>query len=112
LEVLCFTIELDGDLEHNFQIHNPDTRGKTKFLIKGCDTELYQKGVKSMLTKLFNMLPATITAINTFKGFKKEVKYLLLNNTFYSVDEFLHSELLVSVWRIFGHHCFVPFDVP
>ena len=85
---------MDGDIKHSFQIHNHNTRGKIKFFIKGYDTALYQKSVTNISVEPFNKLLARIRAINKFKGFKKEVRSQLLNNTFYSVDEFLHSEFM------------------
>jgi hypothetical protein len=65
---------------------------KTSFIIKVCDKALYQKSVINLSTKRFNNLLASVGAVNKFKGFKEEVKSMLLNNTFYSLDEFLHSE--------------------
>ena len=73
-----FYNKVDGDLKRNFKIHNHNTRGKTTFFIKGCDTALYQKSVINMSTKHINKLPARIRAVNKCKGFEKAVKSLLL----------------------------------
>jgi len=42
-----------------------------------------------MGVKLHNRLPERIKSLHDFKRFKKEVKVLLLNNSVYTVKEFL-----------------------
>jgi hypothetical protein len=38
--------------------------------------------------KLYNKLPVQIKLLDNYKGFKREVKTFLLNNTFYTIEEF------------------------
>jgi len=45
-----------------------------------------------MSTKLFNKLPVQIKQVDDYKCFKREVKNFLLNNSFYTIEEFLHLE--------------------
>lgn len=52
------------------------------------------KGPKLMSVKLFNKLPFHIKKINVIQLFKKEAKSLLLKHSFYSVDEYLGSNLI------------------
>ena len=52
-------------------------------------TALLQKSVVNVNMKLYNRLPERIKTLNDFKRFKKEVKFLLLNNYFYTIKEFL-----------------------
>jgi hypothetical protein len=37
---------------------------------------------------LYNKLPERINSLHTFKTFKKELKSILLQNTFYTVEEY------------------------
>lgn len=54
------------------------------------------KGPKLMAIKLFNKLPTQIKMINVVQLFKKEVKSLLLKNAFYSVEEYLSTNLNIQ----------------
>jgi len=42
--------------------------------------------------KLFNKLPVQIKWLDNYKGFKREMKTFLLNNSFHTIEEFLHFE--------------------
>ena len=42
--------------------------------------------------KLFNKWPIQIKQLDDYKGFKREVKKLLLLNSFYTIEEFLNFE--------------------
>ena len=51
----------------------------------------YQKGVHYTGIRIFNHLPTSIKSIaNETKEFKKTLKRFLLDNTFYSTDEFFN----------------------
>jgi len=51
----------------------------------------YQKGVHYAGIRIFNHLPTSIESIaNETKEFKKAVKRFLLDNSFYSMDEFFN----------------------
>jgi hypothetical protein len=52
---------------------------------------MMMNSVLNILSRLFSKLPERIRMLETFRSFKKEVKILLFTKTFYSVDEFLHS---------------------
>jgi len=45
-----------------------------------------------MGVKLYNFLPSKIKKLDDFNRFKKEVKSAWLNNSFYTIEEFLQSE--------------------
>jgi len=45
-----------------------------------------------MSIKSFNKLPLQIKQLDNYKCFKREVKNFLLNNLFYTIEEFLHLE--------------------
>ena len=89
LEVLCCIKKFKGNIKHNFHIHGYNTRGKIELHTQSCNTALFQKSVVNMGVKLYNRLPERIKTLNDFKSFKKEVKFLLINNSFYTIKEFL-----------------------
>ena len=88
-EMLCFLKKHQGKVKHNSEIHEYNTRKKHDLHIQHCNTVLYQKGVINMGKKLFNKLPIQIKQLDNFKSFKREVKTFLVNNSFYTIDEFL-----------------------
>jgi len=49
---------------------------------------MYQKSVINMGIKLFNKLPMQIKQLDKYKNFKKEVKAFLIQNAFYTIEEF------------------------
>jgi len=86
LEMLCFLKKYKGDMKHNSEIHGHNTRRKQD--LQQCNTTLYQKSVMNMGTKLYNKLPIQIKQLDTYKGFKKEVKKFLVHNAVYKIEEF------------------------
>ena len=78
-----------GNIKHNFHIHGYNTRGIIELQTQSYNTALYQKGAVNMCVKLHNRLPDRIKTLNDIKSFKKEVRFLFLNNSFYTIKEFL-----------------------
>jgi hypothetical protein len=54
-------------------------------------TKIYKKNVINNGTKVYNNLPKFLKEIDDYKAFKKELKLLLLLQSFYSVEEFVSS---------------------
>jgi hypothetical protein len=54
-------------------------------------TEIYEKSVINIGTKMYNNLPKFLKEIDDYKALKKELKLFLLLQTFYSVEEFVSS---------------------
>lgn len=48
-----------------------------------------KKSVINMDIRLYNKVPVTIKKLSSYKSFKRELKYFLMNQVFYSIDEFL-----------------------
>jgi hypothetical protein len=94
LEVLCFIKKLEGNLKCNLQMYDYNTRGKNTLFIQACYTALCQNSVLKKAIRLDNKLPERIRTLKNFRCFKKEVKLLLISNTFHSNDEFLKSKFL------------------
>ena len=93
LEMLCFLKKYKGDMKHNSEIHGHNTRRKQD--LQQCNTTLYQKSVMNMGTKLYNKLPIQIKQLDTYKGFKKEVKKFLVHNAVYKIEEFYALWLMI-----------------
>jgi hypothetical protein len=47
-----------------------------------------------MGVKLYKILPLRIKKMNGLKQFRREVKLILLNETFYTLEEFLQAKLV------------------
>jgi hypothetical protein len=95
LEVVCFVNEYKGNLNHNLAVYEHNTRGKYDLYPQFCNTSLLQKSVINMGVKLYKYLPSKITKLKDFSCFRKEVKLVLLNNSFYMLEEFYQTK---SVW--------------
>ena len=89
LEMLCFMKEYEGNQKHGFGIHGHNTRNKFGLCTQYSSTVLYQRSATNMGIQLFNKLPVQIKQVDSYKGFKREGKTFLLNNSFY------------MIWRIF-----------
>jgi len=57
--------------------------------VQSCKTDLSQKSVINMETKLYNKMPGYIKEMDNYKALKKELKSFLLYHAFYSVEEFV-----------------------
>jgi hypothetical protein len=56
--------------------------------------KIKQKSVLNTGIKLFKHLPVRIKKVDNFNCFKKEVTAVLLNNSCYSIEEFLQSKIV------------------
>jgi hypothetical protein len=52
-----------------------------------------------MGVRLYKLLPLEIKKLDKFNQFRKEVKSMLLNNSFYTLEEFLQAKVLqIHYW--------------
>jgi hypothetical protein len=94
LEVLCYIKKHKGDLKHNCEIHEYNTRSKYDLHTLSLNTSLLQNSVLHMGFRLYKRLPLKIKKLDIFNKFRKEVKSMLLNNLFYKLEEFLQAKLV------------------
>jgi hypothetical protein len=57
--------------------------------VQFCRTTLFKNTSANVGIKLYNKLPNTIQKLEKIGDFKKRLMYLLLQHTFYSVDEYM-----------------------
>jgi hypothetical protein len=88
LEVLCYIKTYKGDLEHNCEIHEYNTRSKYDLHTQSRNTSLLQSSVLHMGIRLYKWLLLNIKKLENFNQFRKEVKLTLLNNSLYTTEEF------------------------
>jgi hypothetical protein len=75
-------------LKFNEQLYDYNARGETSYHKFGCNTSQYQRNVTNMGIKLYNYLPYSLKILKSVKIFRNEVKRILLENSFYTVQEF------------------------
>jgi hypothetical protein len=76
----------------NLEVHNHDKRSVNNFHLPITNLTKYQKGVYYTGIQIFNYLPAHIkTVANEIQVFKKTLKRFLLDNLFYSIDEYFNA---------------------
>jgi hypothetical protein len=88
LEVVCFIKKYKGAMKHNFAIHEHNTKSKYDQHTLICNTSLFQKHVMNMGVKMYKYLPSKIKKLENFNCFRKEIKLVLLKNSFYMLEEF------------------------
>ena len=88
--VCCIKLNMEK-MKSNGEIHNHCTRQKLNLHIQRCRTTLLKNSTTNMGIKLYNKLPNTLKRIDKIQEFKKRLKYFLLSNVFYSVDEYMSS---------------------
>jgi hypothetical protein len=91
LETLSLIKKLKDNMKCNSHRYEHNTRGKNKLYIQACNIALFQNSVLNKASRLYNTkLPERMRTLENYRCFKKEVKLLLISNTFYSVDEFFN----------------------
>ena len=75
----------------NLEIHSHDTRKASNFHVPTAKLTKYQKGAHYMGIKIFNHLPDYIKGlINEKQAFKNALERFLLDNIFYSINDYLN----------------------
>lgn len=90
LEVLCHFF---SDRHNHFRgsdFHDYETRGKNDYSIRCSRLNITKRAPSSMGIKLFNLLPSELKLQANGILFRKKLKSLLLQNCFYSVDEYMY----------------------
>ena len=93
LEVLCFINKQKGDVKKNCEMHKHNTRSKYDFHTQSHNTSLFQKSVLHMGDRLYKHLPLRTEKLDNCNQFRKEGKSILLNNMFYTLEEYLLAVL-------------------
>jgi hypothetical protein len=73
----------------NEDIHNYNTRSKLNLHVNQCNTVLLKKGVINIGISLYNKVPEQIKSKINLNSFKRNLKSFLLEQSMYSVDEFM-----------------------
>jgi len=79
------------NIKCSYQVHKYDTRGSHDFHVSDC-TSVYQNGVFNMDIKSYNKLPEKNKNI-TLNKFKIELKSVLFQNGFFTVEEYIQATL-------------------
>jgi hypothetical protein len=88
LEILCFTIKNRINTTLNSDVHNYNTLHRNNLYVMQCNSNRSKTSVKNMGIKLFNNLPLDLKNVAVFKLFKRKLKKYLMQNAFYSLQEF------------------------
>ena len=77
-------------LPHLGDNHQYNTRNRSEFEIIKHRLQKTEKHPSVLGAKLFNKLPNSLKNVTNSKKFKNEIKQYLIENAFYSVDEYLN----------------------
>jgi hypothetical protein len=80
------------NIKYSYYVHKYYSGGSHGLHVSHCTISVYQNGFFNMDIKLYNKLPENNKKI-TLNNFKKELKSLLLQNSFYVVEECIQTAL-------------------
>ena len=87
--LLMFVVNNGNLFLDNADLYSVKTRNSYNLHPPLCHPTKYQKGVHYAGIRVFNQLPTSIKSlVNETKVFKKTLKRFLMDNSFYSMDEF------------------------
>ena len=90
--ILLFITKNKDQFSLNSHIHAINTRHKNNLYVPAANLTLYQKGVYYSGIKIFNHLPTTIKNLSSDRNkFQIALKKFLLNNSFYSLEEYFNT---------------------
>jgi hypothetical protein len=81
METVCYIKLNNKGLKQNSAIHDK-TRHRSDFQTQFCRTNMLKKSVNNLGTKLYNRLPNYFKNLEDLKPFKKQLKPLLLQQSF------------------------------
>jgi hypothetical protein len=73
----------------NSMFHSHDTRTKSDLFITSHNTKLFEQSTAYNGVLVYNKLPSKIKSVKSIIKFKKILRNFLLENSFYSVEEFM-----------------------
>jgi hypothetical protein len=89
LEIICYIKKHKQFLEQNAQVHKYDTRRQLDLHVQFCNADIFRKSVVNRGIQLYNKVPDYIQNLDKEEVFKRESKPFLLQQAFYSVDEYM-----------------------
>ena len=88
------TLSGEGGVFVDMEIHSHNTRSANNIHVPTTNITKYKKGTHYMGSNIFNHLPNHIKNLaNEKKVFKKTLQRFLIENVFYSIDEFLNFNI-------------------
>jgi hypothetical protein len=91
LSLLLFVIDNQNNFCSGLEVHGLNIRSRNQLYLPISNLSVFQKGAMFTGIRLFNRLPMNIQSLrNNRISFKNKLfLYLMNNNSFYAVDEFL-----------------------
>jgi len=90
LSLMLFVVDNPNNFQTVLETHGLRTRSANQLFIPTANLTSVQKGITYSGIKIYNSLPSNVLNLkNDRKQFKNELYRYLLNNSFYSVKEFL-----------------------
>ena len=90
--ILLFISKNKDQFSLNSHIHAINTRHKNNLYVSAANLTLYQKGVYYSGIKVFTHLPITIKNLSSDRNtFQIALQKFLLNNSFYSLEEYFNT---------------------
>lgn len=88
MKLLTYIFVNKNKFTHNGDFHNYPTRGRNLICLSKHSHQFYKKSPINFGCRVYNLLPDEIKDCRSLFSFKNRLKKLLINNSFYSLDEF------------------------
>jgi hypothetical protein len=89
LEILTHTKGSLNKFKTNSMFHSHDTRNKADLFITSHNTRLFEQSIAYNSVLIYSKLPSEIKSIQSIREFKKLLSRVLLEKSFYLVEEFM-----------------------
>ena len=89
LDIVYYIRKHKQFLEQNAQVHKYDTRRQLDLHVQFCNADIFRKSVVNRGIQLYNKVPDYIQNLDKDEVFKRESRPFLLQQAFYSVDEYM-----------------------
>jgi hypothetical protein len=80
-----------GEFDQNIAVHNHNTCQKLNLHVQFCRTNVSKNGVMNIGIRLYNKVPNKIREVGKMRQFKRVFRSYLLQQVFYSVEEYMLS---------------------
>jgi hypothetical protein len=88
-EILIYTKRSLNKFKTNCMFHSHDTRNNSYLFITSHSIKLFEQSIAYNIVLIYNKLPSEIKSVKSIIRFRKVLSKFLLEESFYSVEEFM-----------------------
>jgi hypothetical protein len=89
-------LHLEKHVHKNSDVYLYSTKRKCDSHVLSFNTSLFKRSVINIGVRLYNKMPTRIKQLDSFMDFKRKLQLFLLDNPFYSLNEFLYFKKIIE----------------